>query len=395
MKYTTTPLKNGYSPPRLVANGSQQRVRDKLLQLITIPLFIFSLLYCTVSHATIDTTPIKVAVMTNKPPFSFSTGKNTYDGISIKMWQAIADHLGLNYRLIPTDMNYNEAVHAVHRKQFDVLVGPVSVTHERMKIVDYSRPYFLNKIGISVKKEKNSFARSFLAIFGETLVLMLISLAAGILIFSHFFWIAERKRSPHISSRYSRGIIDSVWFMMVCFLRDVTHEPATHTARFVLFVWLMLSVTFMTTIVAFVTSSLTYSISQQHSVFERYADLTNKKLTAEQGSINIQIIRRLGASAIPAKSLSSALELVQTGEVLGLVGDFYLMKDIIEKEQLTDSFQLLELILSHDEYAFVFPENSKLVKPVNLILTKLQDNGTASSVCQQFLGPQYAHSCEF
>jgi polar amino acid transport system substrate-binding protein len=62
-----------------------------------------------------------------------------FSGISIFLWDNIAEKLGLEYSI--EEYNLNEMLEAVAQGQADVAVSCLSITQEREKIVDFSIPF--------------------------------------------------------------------------------------------------------------------------------------------------------------------------------------------------------------------------------------------------------------
>ena len=336
---------------------------------------------------------IRVGVFPSAAPISYVDNNGRYQGIAVKIWQEIADQLGLAYKYVPIRTTYDQSVIDLAAGKYDLIVGPLSVTHERLKLVDYSRPYFLNKIGLVVRDEKVNFFSTIRSIFGITLIILTSLFLIAFIVFSHIFWIYERGKCKQVSKNYSDGIREAMWTTITSFLRDVLYDPKTTGARVVLGFWLLLSVIFMAAISALVTATLTYSLTQQHTPFKKMSDLNNRVIAVEEGTIDAQTALRAGAKIHPEKTLYAALQSLSAGEVEGVVDDYFLAEGMIKKYPEL-KVHLSNLILSNDEYAFAMPDGSKLKKAIDLELTKLQDKGFTKAICRKYITGQI-HSCEF
>ncbi len=352
------------------------------------------LLFCGwVNFAYANTHALRVGVFPDTPPISFVDQNQHYHGVAVSMWEEIAARLSLKYSYIPIHSSYDQAVLDLAAGKYDILVGPVSVTHKRLQIISYSRPFFLNKMGLVVKKERVNFFTTIGSIFGATLLVLLVIFLVSFVIFSHVFWLCERGKCKQVSKNYINGIKEAMWTTITSFLRDVLYDPKSTGARVVLGFWLLLSVIFMATISAVVTATLTYSLTQHHAPFEQVSDLNNRLVGVQSASANTAVAMRTGAKVQELGSLYHALQELAAGRLDGVVGDYFLVQALIKSHHELN-LRMSRLILTNDEYAFALPKGSKLKQPIDIELTNLQDKGFAAAICKEYLYGDF-HSCEF
>lgn len=345
-------------------------------------------------EAGITKSPIlNIGIFPDEPPISYVSRSGEYRGIAVDIWEEIATLLQLKYKYTPVHTTYEQAIRDLAAGKYDLLVGPVSVTHERIKLIDYSRPYFLNKVGVAVKDKKVNFFTTISSIFGITLLILIISFFVCFIIFSHVFWLYERDKCKQVSKNYRDGIKEAMWTTITSFLRDVLYDPKSTGARIVLGFWLLLSVIFMATISAVVTATLTYSLTQGYAPFEHVSDLNNKLIGVEKDTADVQIALEFGAKVYQQDTTYLSLQSLSTGYVNGVVGDYFLMHTIIRTHPEL-KVHMSNLILSNDEYAFAIRNGNKLRKDIDTYLTMLQDKGFTAAICKQYISAQI-HSCEF
>lgn len=116
----------------------------RVAQIVWILLSLMTVCLCHAqSRATHKETPVpsvlRVAVAGSEP-FVVRSG-NAYAGISVEVWQALADHTGLRYHFQQYG-SVPEALTALQDGAVDVVVGPVSVTASRANKVAFSQPYY-------------------------------------------------------------------------------------------------------------------------------------------------------------------------------------------------------------------------------------------------------------
>lgn len=94
-----------------------------------------------------------VGVDTTYPPFEFKEG-NEYKGIDIDLINAIAKNQGFKIKLSP--MDFGGIIPAMQANQLDVAIAGMSITDERKKVVDFSKPYFDAGLTVVVKKDNTT-----------------------------------------------------------------------------------------------------------------------------------------------------------------------------------------------------------------------------------------------
>ena len=83
----------------------------------------------------------KLIMSTNAafPPYEMTTDDGGYAGIDVEIAQAISDKLGLE--LVIDDMEFDSALLAVQQGKSDIVMAGVSVTEDRLLVMDFSDTY--------------------------------------------------------------------------------------------------------------------------------------------------------------------------------------------------------------------------------------------------------------
>jgi len=336
---------------------------------------------------------LKVSVLTNSPPFSeYNENTKQFSGLSIEYWKLIARELKLKYKFIPVYTTSEQAVKDISTGNYDVLVGPISVTNQRIKTVDFSRGYFLNYFGIAVKKTDNSFLNIIITAFGKTIIILGLTFVIISLLFANVFWVVER--GYRISRNYFKGIGQTFWYTIASFVGVVRYDPFKKLGKTILFFWLLTSIIYIIIASSLVTSSLTIALAQRTITdIHNRSDLHNKLLAAEKGSYAIKVANKYASNIEIVPSIEKGLTLLEQNKIDGFVGDYYIVNFDISQSKIKN-LEMLNLNLANDEYAFVFQKNSKLKQGVDYVITELQDTGISSLLCQKSLGTSETQSCE-
>lgn len=83
----------------------------------------------------------KLTMSTNAafPPYEMTTDDNEIVGIDVEIAAAIAEKLGLELQV--DDMDFDAALEAVQQGKSDIVIAGVSVTDERLLVMDFSDSY--------------------------------------------------------------------------------------------------------------------------------------------------------------------------------------------------------------------------------------------------------------
>ena len=337
---------------------------------------------------------LKVGIL-GSAPFVINKG-DQYDGLSVAYWKSISERIGVPYEFVPTNQSFDQSVKDVANGKYDVLVGPVSVTSERAKIVDFSRPYFVNNVGLVVKTQKLGFWDVMLSMFGDAAVQLLMGFMVLLVVFTHLFYFSERRYAERYKGGYVKGMADASWTTISSFLRDVLYDPVSGLGRFILAIWLVISVVFMAAFTAVVTSTMTYTMSQGNIEIKDKYDLEGRKVAVQAGTSMVGYALNFGAIPVEYKGHSDGFEMLSSGQVVAVLGNFYALKHDLDRYDGDNSLIMSDLNLRNDEFAFVTPKGSKVMRKIDAAILYLQDDQkNVDEVCAEYLGAKYTHSCEF
>ena len=73
------------------------------------------------------------------PPYEMTTDDGGFEGIDVEVADAIAKKLGLE--LVVDDMGFDAALTAVQTGQSDIAMAGITVTDDRLKVMDFSDSY--------------------------------------------------------------------------------------------------------------------------------------------------------------------------------------------------------------------------------------------------------------
>lgn len=136
-----------------------------------------------------------VATDTAFVPFEFKQG-DSYVGFDIDLWDAVAQELGLKYRLQP--MDFGGIIPALQTRNIDVALAGITIREDRAKVIDFSDGYYDSGFLIMVPTESTVAGAADLE--GKTLALKTGTSAADYA--KEHFAGTELRLFPNIDNAY-------------------------------------------------------------------------------------------------------------------------------------------------------------------------------------------------
>ncbi|WP_034341931.1 transporter substrate-binding domain-containing protein [Deinococcus misasensis] len=93
---------------------------------------------------------LKIALEGTYPPFNYRDEKNQLVGFDVDIARELAERLGVKPEFITTE--WSGIIAGLQAGKYDVIVNQVSITSERQKILDFSKPYIFSSAQLIVRK---------------------------------------------------------------------------------------------------------------------------------------------------------------------------------------------------------------------------------------------------
>ncbi|MFN6991886.1 MAG: transporter substrate-binding domain-containing protein, partial [Fervidobacterium sp.] len=85
------------------------------------------------------------------PPFEFVDEKNQVVGFDIDIANELAKRLGVKVEIV--NLPFDSLIPALQQGKVDIIIAGMTITEERAKVVDFSKPYFEANQAIVVRKD--------------------------------------------------------------------------------------------------------------------------------------------------------------------------------------------------------------------------------------------------
>ncbi len=351
----------------------------------SLSLSLFAVLLSGVVHASspADTASIRVGIAGTAP---FVTNENT--GISLDIWDEVARHMGARYTT-EAYPSVSEALQALDAGQLDAVVGPVSISSDRVARMDMTQPYFRSSLSILSRSDELSAWERIKPFFSITLLYALALFLFILAVVGTMLWLAERKTSPEqFPLDPARGIGNGMWCaistMSTTGYGDIA--PVTLTGRIIAGSWMVISIIFATTMVAGIASTLTLT-GLGHTVIDTADKLPGKRVAVLQDSPAVDFVTDHGGRAVAAVNLDSCYAALKDKRVDAIVFD---------RLQLLYFFQMKhdkEMAVAPAEYrpqgyGFAFQMHSPYMPQVDVELLRMKEDGDLDHILKDWLGDE-------
>jgi len=301
------------------------------------------------------------------PPFAMRGADGVWHGLSIDLWRAVAEDLGLTYELEERDLD--GLLTGLQDGSLDAAVAALTVTAERERTLDFSHPFFSSGLGIAVAPERGLEVWSLLRLFFSPALLKAVGALVLVLFFTGFLiWLFERKRNEHqFGGRLSEGLGHAFWWSAVT-MTTVGYgdkAPVTVGGRTIALVWMFLSVVIISGFTGAIASSLT--IASFKSPVDGPEDLPRVRVGTLAGSATTRVLDARGVGYRGFASVEEALDALEGKEVDAVVHDAPILQYLVKKRAETGARPLgmLAETFEVDSYAIGLPQRSPLREPLN------------------------------
>jgi polar amino acid transport system substrate-binding protein len=328
----------------------------------------------------------KLQVVT-KPlePFVFQRdGKLT--GFSVELWEALAKDQGWTYEWIEVD-TVTQQMDAVVNGKADLAIAGISMTPEREKMVDFSHPYFNSGLQI-ITSEEGSFSLPslWMAVFSPTLFSVLGIGLLILIVIAHIIWLVERRDNKAMPKGYLPGIWEASWWSLSTVATSEygnKERPRTNFKRVLAMLMVILGIILIAQFTAAITASLT--VQQLTGSIHGPADLPGKRIAVVQGSTSMKYLDDENISYVPVARVDEAYKLLESGRIQAVVYDAPVLQYYANTAG-KGRVQLAGPVFEDESYGIALPTGSKLRKPLNESLLRLQQNGAYNAIYERWFG---------
>ncbi len=359
-----------------------------MLRLVLFKIFlIIPCLFSSVLLAQTETipndTPLKVGIA-GSPPFS-KYDEQTFQGISVELWQELAATTNLKYEFI-AQPGVKVGIDRVVAGELDILIGPISITAERFQKVAFTQPYFNAQIGLLISGENNSVWNRIRPLFQLAVISSVGGLFLILFTVGNLIWLAESRRNPEqFPKQYIRGVGNGMWFALVT-LTTVGYgdkTPVTKTGKVITSLWMLITMVASSSLTAGIATVMTLLLSAEATEeFTQPEDIRGKQIAVVSGTTGEKWAKTYEARLLQSPNLDQAIERLKSGQAEGVMFDIPALQYYLYQHPEVP-FRVASLSIAFEDYGFVLPLNNKLTRDLNLAIVKLKQSGRLEEIIER------------
>ncbi|WP_152558375.1 transporter substrate-binding domain-containing protein [Devosia sp. LC5] len=336
------------------------------------------------SSAGAESAPLTVGVYVS-PPFVMKQD-DRFTGMAIDLWEHVTEPLGLDSTYVELD-TIADLIEATANGTVDAAVTNLTVTRDRVEVLDFTHPWFDAGLRVMVEENRSSSFWDILAGLQASGHLTAYAWIIGIiLVATVLLTLFDRRFDRNFPEPWHDGIAESFYTVMSV---ATTGKPPSRKNLFgwIGRVWQGLWLVCGVAVLAYVTSSVTSVMTaltltnQVNSV----ADLPGRPVAVFSGTVAERYAADAGFDARSFAHIDEAVDALVKGRVLAVVADAPVL-EFYTYSNPSVPVAVVGAIFEPDKYAFGLPHGSPLSRPLTVEVIGAAESGGIAEIRERYFG---------
>ncbi|CAN6562370.1 unnamed protein product [Malus baccata var. baccata] len=300
------------------------------------------------------------------------TNRTNVTGFSIDVFKIAISALPykVHYEFFPFENEngvmagtYNDLVYQVYLKNYDAVVGDITITSNRSQYVDFTMPYTDLGVGMLVPNQKDMW------IFLKPLSAYLWITSACFFILTGFIvWVIERPVNQEFQGTPLQQIGTILWFSFSTLVFAHREKILSNLAKFVVIIWMF--------VVLILTSNYTATLASMMTVKQIQMDSIGNYIGYQSGSLGV-IVNLNFKGMKPYRSAEEYADALSKGSKHGGVSAIIdeLPYINIFRAKYSSDYSIIKTKSITNGLAFAFPKGSKLVEDLSTQIRHMREEG--------------------
>ncbi len=319
------------------------------------------------------------------PPFVLAGPDGTYSGLTISLWEHIAEELGIEFAYEERDIaGLIDGV--VQEKTLFAAASALTITAEREEILDFTHPFYVTGLGIAVPYKPTGIWQAMLAIFSPEFLWVVGLLILLLLFWGLLVWYFERVKNPDdFGGSPAEGIGSGFWWAAVT-MTTVGYgdkAPKTLFGRAIGFVWMFAGIILISFFTASIASSLT--VTQLDSRVSGPQDLPFVRVGVLEHSATIDYLEENRIRYRTYPDIEAGLQAVADDQIDAFVHDAPIIR-YYSVQDFQNEVRVLPRTFNDQYYGIALPLGSPLRNDINRVMLEFIAGDEWEQLNHRYLG---------
>ncbi|KAI4335462.1 hypothetical protein L6164_014106 [Bauhinia variegata] len=319
-------------------------------------------------------------------PKCIEYSRENISGFAIDVFQEVHRFLpfNLSYEFCPfakrngdSNGTYDQLVMQIEEKNFDAVVGDVTIVANRTKYVDFTLPY--SESGVSMVVRMKQDKRNNMWIFLKPLSWdMWLTTFAAFIFTGVVIWLLEHRTNPEFGGSPQQQVGIIFWFSFSTLVFAHKEKIVNNWSRLVLIVWVFVVLIITQSYTASLASMLTVQRLQPAFMDIKEIQRNNYSVGYQTGSFVEKLLtEQLGFSESKLKSYQTPQEFheaLSNGSVAAIFDEIPYL--IVFLKNHGSKYHMVGPVYKTGGFGFAFPLNSPLVSDFSKAILKVIENET-------------------